>query len=128
MTNYDIKIKYLMNNWKKLKPSEAKALAGNLSWTHLCKTEKLEEKFILKFEDWILWDFLAMNPNLTEDLILKFKDRFYIPMICGHQKLREEFIFDNLDIFMRYIPIILQYQSLDYSARNKLLMLQELNK
>lgn len=124
---YDVKTKYLINNWKKLSTSEIRGLVANVSWFNICMSEHLTCKFVKKFENYIEWRALSANPYITQDIIVEYRDRFDMNFILSLHLIDEEIIMDNLDYFIKYAPSLLKYQSMSLEGRSRVKMLYELS-
>lgn len=129
MAKYDIKARYLINNWKNLSSKEIEALCNNISWFNLCRFEKLSIPFIENFKSFIYWDALATNPQTTQKIYMRFKNDFYMPSVLANIQIDEDIIMENIFDMIHLAPIVVKYQkSLSQSNRDKIIMIYELNK
>lgn len=125
---YDYKTKYLLNNWKKLKDGELKALSNNVSWFNICNFEPITIEFIDKFQHRILWMIYSRNRFISEDVIIKYHKLLILPEVIINNNLRENFIMDNISIFIDHIPYLLKTHNFSTDSYNKLKVIYELNK
>lgn len=125
---YDVKARYLINNWKKLSKKELIGLIKNVNWFNLCRSESLTIEFLTKFENYIIWRNIEDNPFLTQNIILHFYKSLNMSVIFSKYLIPESVIMDNISIFMDFIPVILEYQDINSDNKDTLKMLYELNK
>ena len=129
LDSYNIKTKYLINNWRKLTPGEIKGLSANISWFNLCRFEKLDDKFIEKFKCHIIWDALIGNPFMPQELIIKFRGNFNMSNVFYYYQIDEDLIMEHINEWIDCIPIILAYQqNIGSENRDTIMMLYELYK
>jgi hypothetical protein len=125
---YNAKIKFLVNQWKKLNSSEIKGLVKSIDWYELCKHEILSLEFVDKFHLYINWFALAQGGNLRSDVLIKYPKYINMRFVIEYYKLADDLIEDNLGIFLPYTEYILTFQNLNPLLREKMSMLYELGK
>jgi len=58
------------------------------NWYKLCKEYKLEEKFLIEFQNYVEWNTICVNQNLSFDFIYKFRHMINFFTICYNKNFK----------------------------------------
>lgn len=121
--------KYLISNYKKLKPKEVDGLVGNCNWANISLFGELSIDFIEKFQQRIIWEKFSTNRNMTEEILLKYRERLDLFFVFQYHQFSEKFLIDNLGKFNKNLGDIINSQhNLTPPMKEKIKLIMKLGK